>query len=92
MTSWVDYFSNPKGHAFKKTMFEVLRERYAVNESIVDRLSVALATDTDMNEFLKLVADIYETAYIKAVDDQREQLAKVGLSARIVPSQKKADN
>ena len=85
MPSWMDYFSNPRGHLLKKTMFEILQERYMHNEPIIDRLGVSLLTEGDLNAFLKLVTDVYETAYIKAVDDQREQLAKVGLSAKIVP-------
>ena len=92
MSSWMDYFSNPKGQAFKKAMFEILKERYLNSEPIIDRLSVSLLTETDMNQFLKMIADVYEKAYIKAVDDQREQLEKIGLSARIVPSQTKVDN
>lgn len=88
----MDYLGNPRGHAFKKAMFEILKERYSNNETIIDRLSVALQTESDMNQFLKMVADIYEKAYIKAVDDQREQLEKIGLSARIIPSQMTVDN
>lgn len=88
MASWLDYFSNPRGHYLKKTMFDVLKERYAQNEQIVDRISVSLLTEADMNAFLKMVGDIYEMAYMKAVNDHREQLQKAGLVARVVPSEK----
>jgi len=85
MASWMDYMSNPRGHYLKKTMFEVLQERYAQNEQIIERMGVTLLTESDLTAFMKLVGDIYEMAYLKAVNDHREQLQKAGLVARIVP-------
>lgn len=81
--SWVNFFTNPRGQYLKKAMFEVLQERYSQNEEVIDRLSVALMTENDMNRFLKLMADVYEIAYTKAVNDHKEQLAKAGLIAHI---------
>lgn len=86
--SWIDYFSNARGHYIKKTMFDVLQEKYSQNEPIIDRLGVTLLTENDLKSFMKLVADIYETAYLKAVNDHKEQLQKAGLVARIVPGDK----
>lgn len=82
--SWTDYFSNVRGQYVKKAMFDVLKSRYAQNEKLIDRLSVTLMTEDDVNGFLKMVADIYETAYLKAVEDHREQLQKAGLVAKVV--------
>lgn len=90
MASWMDYFSNPRGHYLKKTMFEVLKERYAQNEQIIERMGVTLLTESDLTAFVKMVGDIYEMAYLKAVNDHREQLQKAGLVARVVPSEKKS--
>lgn len=84
MASWMDYMSNPRGHYLKKTMFEVLQERYAQNEQIIERMGVTLLTENDLTAFMKMVGDIYEMAYLKAVNDHREQLQKAGLVARIV--------
>ena len=84
MASWMDYMSNPRGHYLKKTMFEVLQERYAQNEQIIERMGVTLLTENDLTAFRKMVGDIYEMAYLKAVNDHREQLQKAGLVARIV--------
>jgi hypothetical protein len=85
MASWMDYMSNPRGHYLKKTMFEVLQERYAQNEQIIERMGVTLLTENDLAAFMKMVGDIYEIAYLKSVNDHREQLQKAGLVARIVP-------
>jgi hypothetical protein len=90
MANWMDYFANPRSHWIKKSMFEVLQAKYAQNEGIIDRLSAQLQTESDANALLKLVADIYETAYMKAVSDHREQLAKMGLAAKVVPSNQPA--
>ena len=88
MASWMDYLNNPRGHHLKKTMFDVLKERYAQNEQIIDRLGVTLLTEGDLNNFMKMVADIYESAYMKAVEDHKEQLQKAGLIARVIPGGK----
>lgn len=79
-----NYFNNMQSNYFKKIMFDVLKERYQKNESIVERLGVTLVTESDLNSFLKMVGDIYESAYMKAVDDHKEQLQKAGLVANIV--------
>lgn len=84
MNPWMNYFSNPKGHYLKKAMFEIIKERYGQNEEIIDRLSVTLMTEADMSRFIKLISDVYETAYLKAVQDHKEQLEKAGLVANIV--------
>ena len=81
----MDYFSNPRGHFVKKTMFDVLQERYAQNEQIIERLSIALQTEDDLKAFFKMVGDIYEIGYLKSVNDHKEQLQKAGLIARVVP-------
>lgn len=86
MASWMDYISNPRGHYLKQTMYEVLKERYPNNEQIIERIGVSLTTEKDLESFTKLVSDIYEIAYLKSVDDHREQLQKAGLVAKVVPS------
>lgn len=86
MASWMDYMMNPRGHHVKKAMFEVMQERYAQNENIIERISASLVTEADTKAFFKLVSDIYEKAYLKAVADHQEQLRKAGLVAKIVTS------
>lgn len=83
MAGWMDYMMNPRGHQLKKVMFEFLKERFAANEQIIERVASSLTTDGDMKSFLKFATDIYETAYMKAVNDHRDQLEKLGIVARI---------
>lgn len=87
----MDYLNNPKSHYLKKIMFDILQERYSQNESIIDRLSVMLLTESDLSSFLKLITDTYELGYIKSVNDHKSALEKIGLSATVVsPDQVKA--
>lgn len=88
--SWIDYFANARGHYVKKALFDVLNERYSQNEQIIDRLGVTLMTESDIKGFMKLIGDVYELAYMKAVDDHKEQLQKAGLVARIVSPNEKS--
>lgn len=87
MAGWLDYLSNTKSHYVKKALFEVLKERYQPNEPIIDRLSQMLVTESDVQAFFKMVTDTYEAGYMKSVSDHADQLKKLGVTARIVPSQ-----
>lgn len=65
-------------------MFELIKEKYYKNEQIIDRLGTMLANESDMKSFFTLVTDVYETAYMKSVQDHKEQLTQLGLTATIV--------
>ena len=87
MAGWLDYLSNTKSLYVKKALFEVLKERYQQNEPIIERLSLMLVTETDVQAFFKLITDTYEAGYMKSVADHSDQLKKIGVTARVVPSQ-----
>lgn len=71
--------------AIRKYMFEVLKGRYAKNERFIERLASTVATREDYDSLGALVADIYEAGFVRAVDQYKEQLAKVGMKVSIVP-------
>jgi hypothetical protein len=86
---WMQFMSNPKSHYIKKSMFELLKERYTKHEDIVERISVSLLTDKDMTAFLQLSLELYEIGYLRSVEDHREQLEKIGIKVSVVaPDQK----
>ena len=89
---FMHYFANPRVNSLKKVMFDVLKERFAQNEQIVDRIGHSLVTQEDMNQFLKLVTDVYEVAYLKAVNDHRGQLEKLGLEVTITSMPNQTSN
>lgn len=82
--NWLTMLSNPKVPAVKKMMFDFLKERYHRNDQIIERLCTALQTESDMQAFIKLMMDVYETGYMQSVEDHREQLKKVGLNVKVV--------
>lgn len=84
--SWLDHFSNSKINHIKKVMFELIKERYSKNESIIERVGASLATEKDIKDFLILITDIYELGYLRSVNDHKEQLEKIGLVANVKSS------
>jgi hypothetical protein len=81
----MQYLQNPRSHHVKKFIHEILHERYFRHEQLLERVSHYLVTDSDVEQFSKFVSDIYETAYLKAIDDHKEALARHGLKATIAP-------
>lgn len=77
---------NPRSYVIKKFMFEFLKGKFQEHEKIIDRIIISINTDDDMQDFSKMMIDLYETAYMRAVDDHRDQLAKMGLNVKVVPS------
>jgi len=71
-------FLNPNQFAVNKFIFNILQEKYAIHSQIVERTGHYLATEQDTMDFLKMLAAIYETAYMKGIDDFREGLRKQG--------------
>ncbi len=84
-------FQNPQSIAIKKYLFEILKERYPANESFIDRLVTNIQTKEDYERFGKFIADIFETGFIKAVDEYKEQLLKMGMSVGITTPERAKD-
>ncbi len=76
--------SNPKAFTLKKWFYDLLKINYASHDTIIERISTSLTTDKDLEDFGKLIGQVYDSAYRKAVDDYREQVEKLGLKITIV--------
>jgi hypothetical protein len=72
-------------------MFEVLKERYSKNEDVIERIANALQTSKDIDNFGKLIADIYEMGFLRAVDSYKTELAKLGYNVTVTPTPPKPD-
>jgi len=83
----MDFLKSNRNHFIKKNIFEILKERFSRNENILDRILYHLATDQDIKDFNKLVADIYEVAYTKCVEDHRKKFEELGYKVNIVADQ-----
>lgn len=79
---------NLHSSAIKKYLFELLNGRYVRNEKFIDRISATIVTKEDYEALGSLVVDIFETGFMKAVDEYRDQLAKMGMKVSIVPDRK----
>lgn len=76
--------ANPKAFTIKKWFYELLKLNYASHDQIIERVSSTLVTEKDLEDFSKLVGQIYEAGYRKAVDDYRKQFEDMGLKVQIV--------
>lgn len=78
---------NMHSSAIKKYLFEMLQERYEKNEKFIDRLAGVISNQEDYQALGTLVVDIYEIGFLKAVNEYKDQLAKMGLRVNVVPEE-----
>lgn len=83
----MDFLQNNRNHYIKKNIFEILKERFSKNENILDRMLHHLVTDQDVKDFNGLIADVYESAYTKCVEDHRKKFEELGYKVNIVAEQ-----
>lgn len=82
------FAQNPQAIAIKKYLFEILKERYGRSSGYIDRLAVGTMTRDDYESLGALVADIYEAGFMRAVDQYKEQMSKLGMKVEVVPEQR----
>lgn len=82
--NFMKYMSNPKAFTLKR-WFDSLKVDVAPHDIIIERVATSLTTDKDLEDFGKLVGQVYELGYRKAVEDYREQVEKLGLKINIIP-------
>lgn len=83
--AYMKYMSNPKGYTLKKWFSELLKDKYPPHDAVVERVGTSLVTDKDLKDFGKVMTDVYEAGYMKAINDYKEQFEKMGLKINIVP-------
>jgi len=79
------YMSNPRAFVLKKWLGELLKERYQQHDQIADRVAASLITESDLEQFGKLMTEIFDLGYTKAINDYREQFEKLGVQIKIIP-------
>jgi len=85
------FLQNPQSIAIKKYLFDILKERYNKNEKFIERLSSQTLTKEDYENLGILIADIFELGFLRAVDQYREQLLKMGVKINIIPEKKQEE-
>lgn len=83
-SGWNSLFQNPLIFGIKKYLSEVLKHRYPENERIIEQLASQILTESQYEEFGKLIASIYEAGYLKSVEDHQDQLSRLGFKANVV--------
>lgn len=79
------YFLNPRVFTLKKWIMDILKDKYAPHDDIIERIaSTSLVTDKDLQAFGQLILQVYECAYVKAVGDYKKEAEKFGLKINIV--------
>lgn len=73
--------------ALKKFMFDLLKEKYGQHEDLIERMAAYLVTEKDLLAYSKMVSDIHEVGYLKAIADYKEQLAEMGIGVTIGKTQ-----
>jgi hypothetical protein len=81
--NFVKYMSNPRCFTLKKWFSDMLKTEYQQHDEVVERISTSLLTDKDVDKFGKLIMNVYETAYKKAVEDYRVEFEKMGVKITI---------
>ena len=79
------YASNPRGFALKKWLSQLLEKKYPPHDTIVERVGMSLTTDSDLKDFGKLIGEVYQSGYAKAINDYKKEVEKLGIKINIVP-------
>jgi len=89
MNQLFNYLSNRNVYASKKYLYEIIQERYTEkHDKLMERICHNLITEDDLTDFGKLLVDVYESGYFRAVEDHKDALENMGLKATV----KKQDN
>lgn len=83
MNPWSQLLNTALSAHIKQYLYDILKERYARNEEFIDRLSSCLTTSKDVEGIGKLVADLFETGYMKSLQDHKQELEAKGFKAII---------
>jgi hypothetical protein len=75
--------SNPHAFTLRKWLYDLLKIDYTVHDQIVERISTAMTTEKDIQDFGKLVGQIFHSGYTQAVNDCQKQLDSKGIKISI---------
>jgi hypothetical protein len=85
-------FQNLQASAIKKHIFEMIGGRYGRNERFIERLVGQVNTKEDYEGLGTFLADLFESGFLRAVDQYKDQFAKMGMKVNVVPEEKPRDS
>lgn len=83
--------ANPRAFTLKKWMADILKEDYGKYDAIIERVAMALQTNSDLEDLGSLISNIYDKAYRKAIDDYKDQAEKLGINVKVAYPTKNQD-
>lgn len=81
--NFLKYMSNPRTFTLKKWFSGILQDRFNSHEVIIERVATSIVTESDLEAFGKLMGDLFEVGYMKAVNDYRDELEKIGIKISV---------
>lgn len=60
-------------------MAELLRDKLPEHEHTIERIATALITDRDMQDFAKMIQDVYRYSYLKGGIEIKNQVEAAGI-------------
>lgn len=82
--------SNPYSLAIQKYLHQILGNRYAKYHELMQRMTHNVVTTKDATDYGQMLVEIYEVAYMKAVEDYRKTVEAHGFKIGIIPSTKQS--
>lgn len=92
MAEAMNMLTNQHGWAIKKYTHELIKERYLAHEELLTRICSSLVTERDVEGFAKLMADLYECGFLKALEENKAALEAVGYRMEIHPPENKTES
>jgi hypothetical protein len=84
---------NPYGIAMKKYLVEIVPGTFTEQTSdLVDRMVHSLVTKNDAERLIRLLGDVYQSGYDKALKAASEAMESKGMSLRIKPIKPESKN
>lgn len=83
-SNFIRYMANPKAFTLKRWFYDMLKFNYAAHDVIIERVASSLDTDKDLEDFGRLIGQVFETGYRKALEDYRKQAEDLGFTVQFV--------
>lgn len=77
---------NPYVPVARKFLYDLVPQKFKQHEEILERIILTLNHKKDIEGFLKLLADVYETGFNTSVEQHKSELTRLGLKVQIVAS------
>ena len=79
-----NYFSNPMAHGLKKFIHDLLGvEKFVQHQPSVEQISRIVYNQSDYEGIGKLFAKVYEAGFMRAVEEQKSELTRLGLKVSL---------